>query len=216
MMFVCAVVVLKVLPNIQTNFRGKYSDLMKSLLALVKEFPQLRIYSIRAALNFGSLLAMWSCLAFKMGQAPFFANSDVIGMLGLCGVAGALTASFVGRYVKRVGVRRFNFIGCGLILLSWLLFFVGENTYAGIIAGIIMIDIGMQCIQLSNQTSIFELNPRASNRINTIFMTTYFIGGSMGTFLAGSFWQLYGWHGVIGIGVLLTGISLLITIFFKK
>ena len=127
----------------------------------VKEFPQLRIYSIRAALNFGSLLAMWSCLAFKMGQAPFFANSDVIGMLGLCGVAGALTASFVGRYVKRVGVRRFNFIGCGLILLSWLLFFVGENTYAGIIAGIIMIDIGMQCIQLSNQTSIFELNPRA-------------------------------------------------------
>ena len=139
MMFVCAVVVLKVLPNIQTNFRGKYSDLMKSLLALVKEFPQLRIYSIRAALNFGSLLAMWSCLAFKMGQAPFFANSDVIGMLGLCGVAGALTASFVGRYVKRVGVRRFNFIGCGLILLSWLLFFVGENTYAGIIAGIIIL-----------------------------------------------------------------------------
>ena len=216
MMLLCAIAVLKVLPDIRPTFQGKYSDLMKSLLALVKEFPQLRIYSIRAALNFGSLLAMWSCLAFKMGQAPFFANSDVIGMLGLCGVAGALTASFVGRYVKRVGVRRFNFIGCGLILLSWLLFFVGENTYAGIIAGIIMIDIGMQCIQLSNQTSIFELNPRASNRINTIFMTTYFIGGSMGTFLAGSFWQLYGWHGVIGIGVLLTGISLLITIFFKK
>ena len=30
----------------------------------------------------------------------------------------------------------------------------------------------------------------------------------MGTFLAGSFWQLYGWHGVIGTGVVLTGISL--------
>lgn len=132
---------------------------MKSLLALVKEFPQLRIYSIRAALNFGSLLAMWSCLAFKMGQAPFHANSDIIGLLGLCGVAGALTASFVGKYVKRVGVRRFNFIGCGLILFSWLLFFVGENTYLGIILGIIIIDIGMQCIQLSNQTSIFELSP---------------------------------------------------------
>ena len=216
MMFICAIVVLKVLPDIQTNFQGKYSDLMKSLLALVKEYPQLRIYSIRAALNFGSLLAMWSCLAFKMGQAPFFANSDVIGMLGLCGVAGALTASFVGRYVKRVGVRRFNFIGCGLILFAWLLFFVGENTFVGIIVGIIIIDIGMQCIQLSNQTSIFELNPRASNRINTVFMTTYFIGGSMGTFLAGSFWQLYGWHGVISTGVVLTGISLLITIFYKK
>lgn len=216
MMFICAIIVLKVLPDIQPNFKGKYSDLMKSLLSLLKEFPQLRTYSIRAALNFGSFLAMWSCLAFKMGQAPFFASSDVIGLLGLCGVAGALTASFVGKYVKRVGVRRFNFIGSGLLLLSWLLFFAGENTYIGIIAGIIIIDIGMQCIQLSNQTSIFELNPRASNRINTIFMTTYFIGGSMGTFLAGTFWQLHGWHGVIGIGIALTGISLLITIFSKK
>lgn len=216
LMFICAIIVLKVLPDIRPNFAGKYSDLMKSLLSLLKEFPQLRIYSIRAALNFGSFLAMWSCLAFKMGQAPFYANSDVIGLLGLCGVAGALTASFVGKYVKRVGVRRFNFIGCTLILSSWLLLFVGENTYFGIVAGIIMIDIGMQCIQLSNQTSIFELSPRASNRVNTIFMTTYFLGGSLGTFLAGTFWQLYEWHGVVAIGTILTGISLLITIISKK
>lgn len=216
MMLVCAIIVVKVLPDIQPNFKGKYSELMKSLITLLKEFPQLGIYSLRAALNFGSFLAMWSCLAFKMGQAPFFANSNVIGLLGLCGVAGALTASFVGKYVKQVGVRRFNFIGCSLILLAWIFLFVGENAYIGIIAGIIIIDIGMQCIQLSNQTSIFYLCPPASNRINTIFMTTYFIGGSMGTFLAGTFWQQYGWHGVIGIGAVLTGISLLITIFYKK
>lgn len=216
MMLVCAIIVLKVLPDIQPNFKGKYSGLMKSLLTLLKEFPQLGIYSVRAALNFGSFLAMWSCLAFKMGQAPFFANSNVIGLLGLCGIAGALTASFVGKYVKRVGVRRFNFIGCGLILLAWLLLFTGENIYIGIIAGIIIIDIGMQCIQLSNQTSVFYLCPQASNRINTIFMTTYFIGGSLGTFLAGTFWHWYGWHGVILIGAILTGTSLLITIFYKK
>lgn len=216
MMLVCAIIVLKVLPDIQPNFKGKYSGLMKSLLTLLKEFPQLGIYSVRAALNFGSFLAMWSCLAFKMGQAPFFANSNVIGLLGLCGIAGALTASFVGKYVKRVGVRRFNFIGCGLILLAWLLLFTGENIHIGIIAGIIIIDIGMQCIQLSNQTSVFYLCPQASNRINTIFMTTYFIGGSLGTFLAGTFWHWYGWHGVILIGAILTGTSLLITIFYKK
>lgn len=216
MMLVCAIIVLKVLPDIQPNFKGKYSGLMKSLLTLLKEFPQLGIYSVRAALNFGSFLAMWSCLAFKMGQAPFFANSNVIGLLGLCGIAGALTASFVGKYVKRVGVRRFNFIGCGLILLAWLLLFTGENIYIGIIAGIIIIDIGMQCIQLSNQTSVFYLCPQASNRINTIFMTTYFIGGSLGTFLAGTFWHWYGWHGVILTGAILTGTSLLITIFYKK
>ena len=102
MMFICAIVVLKVLPDIQTNFQGKYSDLMKSLLALVKEYPQLRIYSIRAALNFGSLLAMWSCLAFKMGQAPFFANSDVIGMLGLLRSSRCIDCFFC-RKIRKTG-----------------------------------------------------------------------------------------------------------------
>ncbi len=216
LMLVCAIVVLKVLPDIRPTFQGKYTELMKSLFQLIKDYPVLSIYSIRAALAFGSFLAMWSCLAFKMGLAPFYANSDVIGILGLCGIAGALTASFVGKYVKTVGIRNFNFIGCTLIILSWASLYFWGNSYVGIIAGIILIDIGMQCIQLSNQTSIFEICPSASNRVNTIFMTTYFIGGSLGTFLAGSCWQVWQWAGVAGIGVTLTIISLAITVFTKK
>ena len=203
MMLLCGIVVMRVLPDIRPNFQGRYSDLMKSLYSLLKQYPELRIFSVRAALAFGSFLAMWSCLAFKMGGAPFYADSHVIGMLGLCGIAGALSASLVGKYVRRVGVRRFNFIGCGLILLAWFLLFAGENSYWGIVAGIIIIDIGMQCIQLSNQTRIFELCPSASNRINTIFMTTYFIGASTGTFL-------------VGTGIALTIGSLLITFFSKR
>ena len=184
LMCICAFVVLKVLPDIRPTFEGRYSTLMKSLFHLLRDYLALRIYSIRSGLAFGSFLAMWSCLAFKMGSAPFYADSDVIGGLGLCGIAGALTASFVGKYVKRVGIRNFNFIGCSLILSAWASLYWGGNSYVGIIAGVLLIDIGMQCIQLSNQASIFELCPSASNRVNTIFMTTYFVGGSMGTFLA--------------------------------
>ena len=216
MMLLCAIAALKVLPDIRPTFQGKYSDLMKSLFSLIKDYPALRIYSIRAGVAFGSFLAMWSCLAFKMGEAPFYANSDVIGILGLCGIAGALTASFVGKYVKKVGIRNFNFMGCGLFLLAWASLYFCGSTYAGIIAGVILIDIGMQCIQLSNQTSIFDICPSASNRVNTIFMTTYFIGGSLGTFLAGSCWQAWGWAGVAGIGTTLTMLSLLITIYNKE
>ena len=103
LMCICAFVVLKVLPDIRPTFEGRYSTLMKSLFHLLRDYPALRIYSIRSGLAFGAFLAMWSCLAFKMGNAPFYADSDVIGGLGLCGIAGALTASFVGKYVKRVG-----------------------------------------------------------------------------------------------------------------
>ena len=216
LMGLCAVVVLRVLPDIPPTFQGKYGQLMGSLLALVRNYPSLRVYALRSGLAFGSFLALWSCLAFKMSGAPFYAGSDVAGYLGLCGIAGALTASFVGQAVKRVGVRRFNFIGCFLFFGAWASLSWLGNTYAGIIAGVLLIDIGMQCIQLSNQTSIFELCPSASNRVNTIFMTTYFAGGSLGTLLAGTCWEVGGWTGVTWAGVGLTVLSLLCTLCSHK
>lgn len=216
MMVVCVIIILRVLPDMPSNFKGKYSDLMKSLFSLVIRYPQLRISSLRAAFTFSSFMAMWSCLAFKMEQAPFFAGNNVVGMLGLCGIAGALTASFTGGFVHTLGVKRLNYIGCGLNLLAWLSLYAGQNSYVGIIAGILLIDIGMQCIQISNQTTIFALCPGASNRINTIFMTTYFIGASMGTFLSGTFWHWFGWTGVVGIGIALTTCSLAINAWAKE
>ena len=216
MMVICVIIIMRVLPDMPCNFKGRYSDLMKSLFSLVMEYPQLRISSLRAGIAFGSFLALWTSLAFKMEQAPFFAGNNIVGLLGLCGIAGALTASYIGNYVQVLGVKRLNYIGCGLIFAAWFSLYSGQNSYVGIIIGIFIIDIGMQCIQLSNQTSIFDIYPSASNRVNTIFMTTYFIGGSLGTFLAGSSWQTWGWSGVVGTGVILTIISLSITLYSKK
>lgn len=116
MMVICLIIIMRVLPDMPCNFKGKYSDLMKSLFSLVIEYPQLRISSLRAGIAFGSFLALWTSLAFKMGQAPFFAGNNIVGLLGLCGIAGALTASYIGKYVHVLGVKRLNYIGCGLIL----------------------------------------------------------------------------------------------------
>lgn len=216
LMLVCAFVVMKVLPDIRPTFKGSYAKLMTSLFSLVRDYPALRIYSVRAGLAFGSFLSLWACLSFKMAQAPFYADSDIVGLLGLCGIAGALTASSVGKHVKTVGVRRFNFIGCLLMLLAWASVLFFGDTYAGIIAGVIIIDIGMQCIQLSNQASMFEVCPGASNRVNTIFMTTYFAGGSLGTFFAGTGWHTASWAGVVTVGACLTLASLAVTLFTRR
>lgn len=215
LMLVCIFVILRLLPNMPSNFRGTYLDLMKSVFTLVRRNATLRLVSFRAGLCFGCFLTLWACLAFKMSGAPFYAGNNIIGMLGLCGIAGALTASFVGKYVHRFGVRTFNFIGCGIMILAWCALYFFQNSYVGIVAGIILIDIGMQCIQISNQTCALSLEPHASNRVNTIFMTTYFIGGAFGTFLAGTAWHHAGWGGVALAGIALAGTSLLITLFAK-
>lgn len=215
MMIVCAVTVYKVLPDIRPNFTGSYISLMSSLIPLIRDYPALRTCSLRAAFAFGSFLAIWACLAFKMAQAPFYADSDTVGILGLCGIAGALTASAVGRYVEKIGLRNFNYIGDALILSAWGILWFGGNTYTGIIMGIIIIDIGIQCVQLSNQACIIRLDPKAANRINTIFMTIFFIGGTCGTLCAGTGWQIGGWAGVVAVVLILGSFSLLITLFSR-
>lgn len=56
MMVICVIIIMRVLPDMPCNFKGRYSDLMKSLFSLVMEYPQLRISSLRAGIAFGSFL----------------------------------------------------------------------------------------------------------------------------------------------------------------
>lgn len=201
LMLIAGCVVLRVFPDVAPTFSGRFIDLMKTLRGLVAGYPEARINSLRAALAFGSFLAVWACLAFKLKGEPFNAGSDAVGILGLCGIAGALTASNVGKYVRRYGVVKLNRVGMCLMCAAWMVMWIWGDSYFGLVLGVVVMDIGMQCIQLSNQSAVLKLCPSASNRMNTIFMTTYFVGGALGTFLAGSAWQMAGWNGVVAAGL---------------
>ncbi|MCQ2107391.1 MAG: MFS transporter [Fibrobacter sp.] len=216
MMLVSTMVVYKALPNVPVTYRGTFFSMLKSIGELFVKFPKARVYSIRSGFAFGSFLALWACLAFRMKQAPFYQDSKTVGLLGLCGIAGALTASRIGKYIARYGVERFSNGGVALMISAWAMFYFGGSSYVAIIAGIIAIDIGMQFIQLGNQSSVMRLYPEATSRMNTIFMTTYFVGGSLGTFLAGSFWTLWGWNGTVLAGVSLALASFMTTLITKK
>lgn len=214
-MGISALIILRIFPNVAPTYQGTFASLIKSIKQLAISYPRSLLYSVRSGFAFGSMLGLWGCLAFRMKEAPFFADSDTVGMLALCGVAGALTASNVGKYIPRYGVERINAIGLAFMVISWIIFGSLHHTYAGMITGIILIDIGMQCIQLSNQSATMRLCPEATSRMNTIYMVIYFIGGSFGTFLAGTLWSSWGWMGTViaGMGMILCSIAIAI---FKR
>ena len=215
-MIVCMILTLKIMPQIDSNYIGTYRGLMKSVFHIVANNARIRLYAIRAAFSFGSMMAIWSCLAFRLAQAPFFSGSEMVGTLGMCGIAGALAASGLGKLVNQWGIRRMSLYGACLQLVAWTTAYLFGDTYLGLIVAIILVDIGLQCLQLSNQSGCIQEMPEASNRANTIFMTTYFIGGSFGTYCAGLAWTHEGWLGVCAVGTVLAAISLSITICSKK
>ncbi len=200
MMFVLGILIAWLLPNVESTFRGTYGQLMGSLLYYIKTIPRLRLASLRGALGFGAFSIFWTSLTFHLEKAPFHQGSDVAGLLGIIGIAGALAAPIAGSISGKINKNQLITIGSSLMLLSWIIFGVGGFTYAGLIIGIIFLDMGLQGMHVTNQTIVFASHPEASNRLNTVYMVSYFIGGSLGTLVGGKAWEHFGWMGVVAAG----------------
>ncbi|MGA2109203.1 MAG: MFS transporter, partial [Syntrophorhabdales bacterium] len=123
----------------------------------------------------------------------------VAGLFGLIGVAGALTASVVGRATDRVSPRFTLTIAILLSALSYICLGALGHRIAALVGGVIALDIGMASGHISNQARIYALDPAARNRINAVYMVTNFIGGASGSLLGAFSWGLLGWHGVCAV-----------------
>jgi len=205
-----AVIMITSFPSSKPNFQGSYGDLMKSLLTLVKEQPMLREASAINACCFAMFGMFWTTVVFLLSDAPFKYTSEQIGLMGLAAAAGALGAPLVGRIADKKNPR--IAIGYGIIFLffGYFLFYIFKTNIIGIIIGIIAIDLGLQGIHVSNQTRIYTLLPEARNRLNTVFMTTSFIGTSLGSGIGLWVWSFAQWNGVCVAGTTLILVALII------
>jgi predicted MFS family arabinose efflux permease len=197
------------LPEVEPDYKGSYKKLMASLIDLVKYEPKLRLAALRGALCFACFSAFWTTIVFLLKQ-NFNMGSGVAGEFGLVGAFGALAAGLMGRLSDKMDAYRLSGFTILLIIISFVVFIFSSHSIAGLIIGVILLDMGVQATHISNQSIIFALDPGARNRINTIYMVSYFIGGSLGTLFATQVWKNYQWNGVCAIGISLSVITLII------
>lgn len=215
-MFVLWLFILVLLPRITPTFFGKYKELWRSIILLIKNRPDLRIAAVRGGLSLASFQAFWTTLTFFLERPPYSAGSDVAGLLGLVGIGGALSASYVGKIAGRVSNSTLIIISTLLMIMAWLFFGFWGFSYVGLIVGIFVLDVGLQSLHVTNQTIIFSKNPEATNRLNTVYMTSYFVSGSLGAFLGGKAWELFGWNGVVATGLFFVVALLVVHLLSKK
>jgi predicted MFS family arabinose efflux permease len=190
-----------VLPQNRPDFKGSYGELMGSLFTLIKTQPVLREASVITACAFASFGLFWIGIVFLLSGEPYHFTSDKVGLMGLAAAAGALGAPLIGKVSDKKNPRIAIGYGLGLILLSFILFYFFRNSLWMLVLGIVLLDLGLQGAHISNQTRIYALNPEARNRINTVYMTTGFIGTSIGSGVGLWVWDMAGWTGVCAAGV---------------
>jgi predicted MFS family arabinose efflux permease len=59
-------------------------------------------------------------------------------------------------------------------------------------------DLAVQSGHVSNQTRIYGIDPSARSRLNMVYMSCYFVGGGLGSYLGAVSWHAAGWWGVCG------------------
>lgn len=202
-MLVLAFILYRLLPETKPETTASYSDLLRSIGQLVRKYSTLREASLIGACMFAAFSVFWTSLAFFLEGPPYHYSSAIAGLFGLVGVAGAAGAPIAGRLSDRMPPKRIIGILILLTLLSYGLFGLAGISLWSLIAGVIVLDLGVQGTQVSNQARIYALEPAARSRINTVFMVSTFIGGALGSTLGSYAWQHWGWSGVCWTGGLL-------------
>ncbi|WP_246197609.1 MFS transporter [Chitinophaga agrisoli] len=193
---ICAVLVVLMrlrFPQSMPSFKGTYGQLMASLIYYIRTQPALRQASFRNFMSFAALSAFWVTMVLFLSSAPFHYSSATIGLFGLAGAASALASPLVGKRSDNKGSFMNIWIGLAMELISFAAFYFTGNGLFLLIVGIILVDVGHQTIQISNQTIIYSIMPEARNRFNTVFMTSTFIGGACGSAIGIGLWNIGHW-----------------------
>lgn len=198
-MIACGMVVFitvllqKYLPDVKSGFSNNYIFLLRSTLYQVKRFSVLRVSAVLGALLFGVFCSFWTTLTFHLSKTPFNYSPDQIGLFGLVAIGGALTAPIFGKSADYGRALHSLFFAIFLVMISVIAMHFFPASLVVLIAGIFVLDVGMQALQVTNVARIYSLDAQSNSRINTIYMTSYFIGGAIGTASGLFCWQKGGW-----------------------
>lgn len=199
------------LPRVKPRSSLPYQELLRSMGKLLARHASLRRACGVQACLFAGFSAFWSILALLLEGPDYGMGAAVAGAFGIIGLVGIGIASWGGRLADRYGPRTGTGVGIVSSGIAFLIF-AGVPSIAGLVAGVIFLDLGIALAQVSNQSMILGLDEDARSRINTIYVTAIFSGGTLGSAMASFAWQWAGWMAVSLLGLTLAAIALIIHI----
>ncbi|MFF9478191.1 MFS transporter [Streptomyces sp. NPDC014733] len=203
-----ALILYRVLPRrtaAPTTLR--YGQLLRSTLTLFAREPVLRLRALYCLLVFAAFSTLWSSVALPLSEAPYFLPHRAIGALGLIGVAGALAATVAGRLNDRGLARRTTGLALALLTAAWLPLAFTRSSLWALAAGVVLLDLAVQAVHVTNQTVIYALHPDAGSRLIGGYMVFYSLGSATGALAATSLYAAAGWGAVCVLGAGFSGLG---------
>ncbi|WP_327712674.1 MFS transporter [Streptomyces sp. NBC_00464] len=178
----------------------RYGQLLRSTITLFARERLLRLRALLGLLIFAAFSTLWSSIALPLSEPPYSLSHTAIGAFGLVGAVGALAATVAGRLNDRGLSRRTTGTALALLAASWLPLAFTRSSLWALVVGVILLDLAVQAVHVTNQTLIYELHPDAGSRLIGGYMVFYSIGSATGAIAATSLYAAAGWDAVCALG----------------
>ena len=205
-MLALAAVLARALPHATPPAEMSYPRLLRSVGRLIADEPALRRRMAYGALGMAGFSVLWTAIAFLLSRPPYGYGEGTIGLFGLAGLAGAGAASAAGRLADAGRTRWATGAFLAAVAGGWALLALGGSSLLALLAGVVVLDLGIQGAHILNQGVIYGLQPEARSRLTTAYMTCNFSGGALGSGAAAVAWERGGWGAVSALG---TGFAVL-------
>ena len=163
------------------------------------------------AIGFGvlfSFIAVFTYVNFLLAAPPFNLSPSFLGSIFVVYLTGTIITPFVGRGVQRFGRRR-------LVLSVFAVWAFGlaltlVPSLPVIITGLaVFAAAGFLCQTASTSYVAISAKGGASTAVG-LYVTSYYIGGSLGAVVGGVAWHIGGWPAVVAMVMALFALMALI------
>lgn len=200
------------LPSRRPEARLGYGALIRSMVRLVRDTPLLRRRALYQALMFGSFSLFWTTAPLYLASPTFGLSQGQIALFALAGVAGAIAAPLAGAAADR----DLGGPGTAIAMLSGVVAYLVSHLggagsalgLAGLVACGVLLDFGVTGCLVFSQRAIYGLSDEARNRLNGLFMATFFGGGAIGSALGAWVYAHAGWGATALVGMAAPALAL--------
>lgn len=209
-MALLVLVLRRLLPQRQPHASHSYVELIRSMWRLLCDTPLLRRRALYQAALFAAFSLYWTAVPLLLAGPQFGLTQNGIALFALAGAAGALSAPFAGRMADRGWTQAATGASLAAVALSFgLSWFGGSGSLAALLAGGLLLDLGVQSNLVLGQRVIYALGAATRSRLNGLYVATFFFGGAAGSAVASITYASGGWHLVSWVGLVFPVAALL-------
>ena len=176
------------------------------MLRHLRDPPLLGAYLVGASLFFG-WIGIFTFLPFRLAAPPYGLSTGAISSVYLVYAAGALVSPFAGRLSARVPPRRIITVGLAVEAVGIGMLLVRPLPL--VVIGLVVLVAGAMTAQAIAPAFVNVTARTAKGGANALYLTAYYLGGTLGASLPGLALQAAGWKGVVAACAAAVGVALL-------